>query len=173
MLLHPCLPVATPCGLAAHPHPHLQAFPQRGNLTAHRRTVNSTENRTCWRPRKDTLARKATNGSCFQDLFKKREWDVPWTPTSPQKGRGELLLIADPGHCSHAELDWMMPQPCLGWLSIKEQPLSECWVGVGIRPANGNSHTAWKIPHPISPTRGQENWGPEVRPDADTFAPVK
>lgn len=156
VLLHPCLPIATRCGLAAHPpftsppH-HLQVFPQCGNLTAHRRTVNSTENRTCWRPRKDTLAGEATNGSCFQDLFKKREWDVPWTPTSPQKGRGELLLIGDPGHCSHAGLDWMMPQACLGWLSIKEQSLKQCWVGVGICPANGNSHTGWKIPHPISP----------------------
>lgn len=111
VLLHP--PPSRSPSMWTHcpPPPHLQAFPQYGNLTARRRTVNSTENSTRWRPRRDTLPGEATNGSCFQDLFKKTEWDVPWAPTSLRKGRGELLLIAEPGHCLHAGLGRTMPQP--------------------------------------------------------------
>lgn len=34
-----------------------------------------------------TPAREATNGSCFQDLFKKTEWDVTWATASFDRGQ--------------------------------------------------------------------------------------
>lgn len=53
----------------------------------------------------------------------KTEWDVPWAPTSRGKGRGELLLIAEMGHCSHAGLGQTIPQLCWGWPSNEERSL--------------------------------------------------